>query len=137
MIKSNTLAEQSVTWTGTKGNAVAVRVALVETTTDHGGQLLQPVRERGGLRVVVTALVDGRERGQGLTVYQAARQGVAADVGQVVGLNAERLALVRDAIDAVRQHPEWQAQEAAKAAAAVNAAQHRAAHARIVRAMGE
>lgn len=137
MYQTTTLTHRSVEWTGAKGNAIAVRVALTETLTDHNGQLLQPVRERGGLRLVVTALIDGQERGERLTVYKTPRSGVAADVGQVVGLNAERLALVQAAIAEVKRHPEWQAQVAAAADADAAAAQYRTDHARIVRAMGE
>ena len=137
MRTTNTLTEQMIEWTGAKGNAIAVRVALTETMTDHDGQLLEMVRERGGLRITVAALVDGKERGAGLTVYAAARSGVAADVGQVVGLNAARLALVQAGIEQVKRAPEWVAKVEADKLADAAARQREQSHERIARAMAE
>lgn len=133
-----TLDERPISWTGGKGNSLAVRVSLVEAKTDHDGALAEPVRERDGLRIVAEAVVDGSVRGTGaLTVYKTLRNGLAADVGGVLGLTAERLALVQDAIADLKRHPEWVAMEAAADKTRADADEYDAEHARIVRAMAE
>lgn len=133
-----TLTQRTTEWTGTNGRKLGVLVALMETTSDMDGQLLQAQRERNGLRIKIVSLVDGAERGQeGLTVYASERKGVAADVGETIGLNAERLALVKATIAEVKTHPEWVAAQAQADVAHVAAIAHDAEHARILRAMGE
>lgn len=138
MRKHNTLAERSVEWVGTNGRALAVRVALVESLTDHDGALPEMIRDRDGLNIAIDAVVDGEVRGLGtLTIYKAPRNGLAANVGEVIGLTAERLALVERARAELKAHPEWVAMEAAAAKARAEADEYRAARARVERAMAE
>lgn len=138
MRTTTTLATRTVEWAGVKGNKLAVRVSLIEAMTDHDGALAEPVRERRGLRISVDAIIDGSMRGTGLmTVYKTPRNGLSADVGGVLGLTAERLALAHAAIADLKRHPDWVAMEAADAKANAEADAYHAEHARIVRAMGE
>ncbi len=130
--KFDTIATQSIEWTGSTGVALVVKVSLVQESTDYFGTGdWQPVRD--GLRIKTEANAGGVD--QGFCALESLENvpGATHKVGRIA-LTAERAAEVAAAIKALKTHPAW-LEKMAKQEAGIKASREYEAHARAVNKM--
>ena len=103
--KFDTLATQSIEWTGTTGVALVVKVSLVQESTDYfGNGDWRPVRD--GLRIKTEASAGGADQGFCSLEPLKGVPGATHNVGRIA-LTAERAAEIQSAIQALKNHSAW------------------------------
>lgn len=111
--KFDKLATQTIEWTSSQGQALAITLSLVQEMTDYfGNGDWKPVR--GGLNIKTTASIAGQDQGFCYLNKLTIVPGATHCVGRIA-LAPARAAEVQTALDALKAHPAWMAQKKAEA----------------------
>jgi hypothetical protein len=106
----DTLATQTINWTGASGKSIALAISLQQEMWDLSGQGEYTPKS---LEMLMTATIDGTVKLQNLWLSKTPEHGYPATLAGKIGVSPDLLAQIEAAISAIHTHPAWIAKETA------------------------